>query len=92
MAESMTVLVEKPFDAMDLIDFMKLGISMKSMGKVMKEYGNVDINELAIRFKHPLIRRTIIDYMPSGHQAYAFLVSYGTVTGGNGDIPKVVHL
>ena len=33
-----------------------------------------------------------IDYMPSGHQAYAFLVSYGTVTGGNGDIPKVVHL
>ena len=29
-----------------------------------------------------------IDYMPSGHQAYAFLVSYGTVTGGNGDIPK----
>lgn len=26
--------------------------------------------------------------MPSGYQAYAFLVSYGTVTGGNGDIPK----
>lgn len=70
------------------IDFMKLGIAMKSMGKVMKEYGNVDINELAIRFKHPLIRRAIIDYMPSGHQTYAFLVSYGMVTGGNGDIPK----
>lgn len=54
----------------------------------MKEYGNMDINELAMRFKHPLIRRAIIDYMPSGYQAYAFLVSYGTVTGGNGDIPK----
>ena len=39
-------------------------------------------------FKHPLIRRAIIDYMPSGYQAYAFLVSYGTVTGENGDIPK----
>lgn len=88
MAETMTVPVEKPFDAMNLIDFMKLGMSMKSMGKVMKEYGNMDINELAMRFKHPLIRRAIIDYMPSGYQAYAFLVSYGTVTGGNGDIPK----
>lgn len=88
MAETITVPVEKPFDAMNLIDYMKLGMSMKEMGKVMKEYGNMDINELAMRFKHPLIQRAIIDYMPSGYQAYAFLVSYGTVTGGNGDIPK----
>lgn len=88
MAETMIVPVEKPFDAMNSFDFVKLGMSMKAMGKVMKEYGNMDINELAMRFKHPLIRRAIIDYMPSGYQAYAFLVSYGTVTGGNGDIPK----
>ena len=88
MAETMTVPVEKPFDAMNFIDFMKMGMSMKEMGKVMKEYGNMDINELAMRFHHPLIRRAITDYMPSGYQAYAFLVSYGTVTGGNGDIPK----
>lgn len=88
MAETMTVPVEKPFDAMNPMDFMKLGMSMKSMGKVMKEYGNMDINELAMRFKHPLIRRAIIDYMPKGYQAYAFIVSWGTVTGGNGDVPK----
>lgn len=88
LAETMTVPVEKPFDAMNLIDFMKLGMSMKAMGKVMKEYGKMDIKELALRFKHPLIQRAIIDYMPAGYQAYAFLVSYGTVTGGNGDIPK----
>ena len=88
MAETMTVPVEKPFDAMNFIDYMKLGMSMKAMGKVMKEYGNMDIHELAMRFKHPLIQRAIVDYMPSGYQAYAFLVSYGTVTGGNGDIPK----
>ena len=88
MAETMTVPVEKPFDAMNLIDFIKMGMFMASMGKVMKEYGNMDINELAMRFQHPLIRRAIVDYMPSGYQAYAFLVSYGTVTGGNGDIPR----
>ena len=88
MAETMAVPVEKPFDAMNLIDFMKMGMSMKVMGAVMKEYGNMDIRELAMRFRHPLIQRAIMDYMPPGYQAYAFLVSYGTVTGGNGDIPK----
>ncbi len=88
LAETMTVPVEKPFDAMNLFDWMKLGMSMKSMGKVMKEYGKMDIRELAMRFRHPLIQRAITDYMPEGYQAYAFLVSYGTVTGGNGDIPK----
>lgn len=88
MAETMTVPVEKPFDAMNLLDFVKLGMSMKEMGKVMKEYGKQDINKLAMRFRHPLIQRAITDYMPGGYQAYAFLVSYGTVTGGNGDIPK----
>lgn len=88
MAEAITVPVDKPFDAMNLLDFIRLGMSMKKMRKVMKEYGNMDIKELAMGFKHPLIRRAIMDYMPEGYQAYAFLVSYGTITGGNGDIPK----
>lgn len=88
LAESMTVPVEKPFDAMNLLELMKLGMSMKAMGKVMKAYGNMDIQELAMRFRHPLIRRAIVDYMPAGYQAYAFLVSYATVTAGNGDIPR----
>lgn len=88
LAESMTVPVEKPFDSMNVLELIKLGMSMKNMGKVMKEYGGMDIREFAMRFRHPLIRRAITDYMPQGYQAYAFLVSYGTVTGGNGDIPK----
>ena len=88
LAETMTVPVEKPFDAMNLLDFIKLGMSMKEMGKLMKEYGKMDIRELALRFRHPLIRHAIVDYMPEGYQAYAFLVSYATVTGGNGDIPR----
>lgn len=88
LAESLTVPVKKPFDAMNPLDFIKLGMSMKAMGKVMKEYGKISMEELALRFKHPLIQRSIIDYMPPGYLAYAFLASYGTVTSGNGDIPK----
>ncbi len=88
LAESMTVPTDKPFDCMNMFELMKLGMSMKAMGKLMKEYGKIDVYELAMRFKHPLIQRAISDYMPPGYQAYAFLVSYGTVTAGNGDIPR----
>lgn len=88
LAECMTVPVDKPMDCMSILDYIKLGMSMKDMGKIMKEYGKVDIAEFAKRFQHPLIQRAIIDYMPPGYQAYAFVVSYATVTGGNGDIPQ----
>lgn len=88
LAETMQVPVKKPFDMMNPIEFMKMGMSMADMGKVMKTYGKMDIQDLAGRFQHPLIRHAMIDYMPPGYQAYAFLVSYATVTGGNGDIPK----
>ena len=88
LAESMQVPVEKPFDRMTFFEYMKLGMSMADMGKVMKLYSGMDINELAARFTHPLIRKAIVTYMPPGYQAYAFLVSYATVTGENGDIPR----
>lgn len=88
LAEHMSVPVEKPLDMMKPWEFMKLGMSMKDMGKVMKEYGKMDIQQLAQRFHHPLIQRAILDYMPPGYQAYTFLVSYATITSGNGDIPR----
>lgn len=88
LAESMTVPVEKPMDAMSIADFIQMGMSMQEMGLVMKEYGGVALTELAARFRHPLIQRALVDYMPAGYQAYAFLASYATVTSGNGDVPK----
>lgn len=88
LAESMTVPLEKPFDFMNIRDYIKLGLSMADMGKVMKAYGGIAVTQLAERFRHPLLRQALVDYMPPGYQAYALVVSYGTVTAGNGDIPK----
>lgn len=88
LAESMMVPVDKPFDMMNPVEFMKMSMSMTDMGKVMKLYSKMDIGELADRFHHPLIRAALMDYMPPGYQAYAFLVSYATITSGNGDIPR----
>lgn len=88
IAEKMTVPVEKPFDLMNILEFIKLGKSMRAFGKFMKALDGIDIIEYANRFKHPLIKQALVDYMPPGYQAYAFLCSYATVTSGNGDIPK----
>lgn len=87
LCENMAIPVAKPFDMMNLFDYIKLGKSMSGMVKVLKEYGGIDIEELADRFNHPLIKSALKDYMPKAYQAYAMLVSYAAVTSGNGDVP-----
>lgn len=86
--ESMSSPVDKPFDKMKINELLKLVKSVRQIGEVMKEYKNMDLNDLAKRFKHPLIRQAFIDYIPSNYQAIAFISSYGTITSGNGDVPK----
>lgn len=88
LSESMQVPVEKPFDMMTMFDYMKMGMSMADMSKVLKEYGKIDIDAMSAKFKHPLIRLALNDYMPPHYQAYAFLVSYATMTSGNGKVPR----
>lgn len=87
LAEDMTVPVEKPYDAMNMFEFLKLGMSMKAMMKVMKDLGSIELKEYSKRFKHPLIQRSLTDYMRIGSLAYEFIFSYATITAGNGDIP-----
>lgn len=86
-SEECTVPVDKPMDMMSIGDYMKLGKSMGNMPKVMKEYGKTDLNGLAERFHSPLMKRIIANYMPPEYMAYSLLVSYATMTSGNGEIP-----
>lgn len=86
-AESCTIPVDKPMDMMKIGDYIEMGKSMADMPKVMKEYGKIDLNELAARFKSPMLRKLMTDYLPAEYTAYSFLVSYATITSGNGEIP-----
>ena len=86
-SEECTVPVDKPMDMMSIGDYLRLGKSMGNMPKVMKEYGKTDLNGLAGRFKSPLMKRVITTYMPPEYLAYSLLVSYATITSGNGEIP-----
>ena len=77
----------KPMDMMGIKDSMELGKGMANMPKVMKVYGNINCKELGQRFKSPVIRKMMSDYLPEEYTAYSLLVSYGTMTSGNGKIP-----
>jgi phytoene dehydrogenase-like protein len=79
--------VDKPMDMMNLVDYIKLGKSMAGMQKVTKEYGAIDIGDLAVGFKHPLLKALFTDYMFKEYIASSYLVSYATIASGNGEIP-----
>lgn len=78
---------EKPMDAMGIGDYIRMGASMADMPKVTKEYGSIDLQEMAERFKHPALRVLFTDYLPKEYTASSFLVSYATMASGNGEIP-----
>ena len=86
-AESCVIPGEKPMDMMGIGDYIRMGKSMANMPKVMKEYGSIDLNGLAERFRSPLLKKLMTDYLPPEYTAYSFLVSYATMTSGNGSIP-----
>lgn len=78
---------EKPMDAMGIGDYIRMGRSMADMPKVMKEYGSIDMEEMAGRFRHPALRALFTDYLPKEYVASSFLVSYAGIASGNGEIP-----
>ncbi len=78
---------EKPMDAMGIGDYIRMGASMADMPKVTKEYGSIDLQEMAGRFKHPALKALFTDYMPKEYIASSYLVSYATMVSGNGKIP-----
>ena len=78
---------EKPMDAMGIGDYIRMGASMANMPKVMKEYGSIDLRDMAVRFKHPALKALFTDYMPKEYVASSYLVSYATLVSDNGEIP-----
>ena len=76
-----------PMDMMGIKDYIELGKEMGDMGKVMKDYGKVDCASLGARFKNPALRKLMTDYLPAEYTSYSLMVSYASISCGNGDIP-----
>ena len=82
----------KPAEMWGVKDYIAMGKDMADMPKVMKEFGKISISEYAMRFKSPLLRKMICDYLPGEYTAYSLLVSYATMADGNGNIPMGASL
>lgn len=57
------------------------------LGLSMVKYGSTDLYGLSARFRHPLLRRVITDYIPGDYVAAGLVWAYAAYTCGNGGIP-----
>ena len=86
--QSFSLPVGKPMDMMNIIEKIKYFLSMKDVGPIMQKYGNISVQELSKKFKHPALREAISSFMPEGeYSASSVIFPLGTFTGGQSSIP-----
>lgn len=77
----------KPITAVGLFDLPKMIKTMKPMIKAIGHIGKITLEEYVKRFKHPLIRKVLTDFVPNQQFATSFIASYATIASGNGNFP-----
>lgn len=87
LSESLEIPVKKPLDMMNLFDLIEMGWKMRKMVPVLNSYSKMSVGDLADRFKHPLIKKVILDYFPKDYLAHLLIAAYGTISSGGGGVP-----
>ena len=73
---------------MNLIQFIKLGMSMKDANKAIKEYGKQSMEDFTNRFTNHYIRAIFKNYFNSNFIALSFVASYAFYTSNTAAIPQ----
>ncbi len=90
-----------PFDRVEIEKFISaVKLASKSMapgrlspgdaaafGLAMLGYGTADLYGISARFRHPLLRRLMTDYIPGEFVGAGLVLAYGAYASGNGGIP-----
>lgn len=87
MCESLQVPYIAPLNMMRLSELIKIGIPMIPVGLTLLKYGKTSLVDLAKKFKHPLLKKMLTDYLPKDYLAYILICAYGTLSSGGGGIP-----
>ena len=88
LAQKVEIPSDKPTELMNALDMIKLTIKQRVALKIFSHYRGMDTRELMAKFKHPLIRYMISDFVTPDGEASAFAMAYGNFTAGNGGVPK----
>ena len=85
--QSFDIPAEKPMDLMGPIEKIKLLLSMKDAGMVMKRYGKIGLTEFARNFTHPVIRSALASFLPEGYSASSLFFALAAFSKGQASIP-----
>jgi len=86
-AECIKIPCKKSLAEMGFIEYMRFGMTMAQMGRVIKEYGDDTVIDLANRFKSPFVKEMMGRYFNSSYKAITLISSYSFYTSGTAAIP-----
>ena len=78
----------KPVDMLSIREFWHLIKKLRPIGKIHGKLSKMSLQEFADRFKHPLIRKMIMAYMPHTYNVSSWFYVLGTFCSGNGALPR----
>lgn len=96
LADTVLTSRQEPKELLHTIDEMTFSLTHAEMAKAFIQYIGLNLEELAMKFKHPLLQHIFLDFMAKEYEAYWLLLAYSFFVSGNGDLPEggsmgVVH-
>ncbi|MDY9925158.1 phytoene desaturase family protein [Methanosarcina sp.] len=79
--------VEKPEDLMTFMQRIRLMISLKDAGTVMRKYGKISLKDYASTFKHPAFQAALASFLPESYSASFIFFALAAFTKGQASIP-----
>ena len=78
----------KPVEQLSIREFWQLLKKLRPIGKIHGKLSRISLQQYAKRFKHPLLQKMILAYMPHTYNVSSWLFVLGTFCSGNGALPK----
>ncbi|NCC98904.1 MAG: NAD(P)/FAD-dependent oxidoreductase [Bacteroidia bacterium] len=86
--QSVILPANKPLEQYSIWELFSLIKSMFAVGRIHKEYSRMSMRTYSQKFKHPLLQKMILSYMPKTYNISSFFYVLGTFSSGNGALPK----
>lgn len=78
----------KPIEQLSIKEFWHLLKKLRPVGKVHRKLSKISLQQYAKRFKHPLLQKMMLAYMPATYNVSSWLFVLGTFCSGNGALPR----